>query len=295
MDFKDFEKIKIDTQDAQIHVAVGGDGPALVLLHGYPETHLMWRKIAPRLAENYTVICPDLRGYGDSSAPDSSNTHAPYSKRQMANDQIQVLNTLGFENFFLVGHDRGGRVAHRLALDYPARVKKMALLDILPTRFIYLSTDQEVATAYYHWFFFIQPAPLPERLIEANVEFFFSNCMDRWIFKKECIDDSARDAYFEAFRRPATIHANCEDYRASASIDLEHDATDRDIKVSCPVLVLWAERGLNHKKFDVLAVWRDYAERVTGRPISDCGHFLPEEQPDVVLHELLEFFGSLSS
>lgn len=290
MTFDSFQHKQIETSEARINVLFGGKGPALLLLHGYPQTHLMWRKIASRLAAKYTVICPDLRGYGESSAPPTSATHEPYSKRKMAFDQVQVMDALGFKQFYVAGHDRGGRVAHRMAADYRDRVKKLAVLDIVPTHKIYSSTDKEVATAYYHWFFLIQPAPLPERLIGTHPEFFFRNCMDRWALRKDAIEDVILREYLKAFSRPEIIHANCEDYRASATIDLTHDEADISQKLTCPVLALWSKQGFSEKKYDVLAAWRDRALDVTGRAISDCGHFLPEEQPEMVFDEFVQFF-----
>lgn len=291
MSFDGFERKHIKTSEAQINVAVGGSGAPLLLLHGYPQTHLMWRKIAPRLAAQYTVVCPDLRGYGASSAPPTSTTHEPYSKRKMALDQVEVMESLGFRQFCVAGHDRGGRVGHRMAADYRERVQKLAVLDIVPTQKVYSSADWEVATAYYHWFFLIQPEPLPERLIGADPELYLRNCIRRWASKHDAFEETVLQEYLKAFCRPETIHATCEDYRAGATIDLQHDAADVAHKLTCPVLALWAQQGFSEKKYDVLATWRERAMNVSGRAIPDCGHFLPEEQPEVVLDELVRFFG----
>jgi haloacetate dehalogenase len=288
--FPGFTRCRLDTGEAQINLVHGGDGPPLLLLHGYPQTHLMWRKIAPQLAEHFTVVCPDLRGYGDSSAPPSDPEHAAYSKRAMAADQVRVMQSLGFDEFHLAGHDRGGRVAHRLALDHPERVTKLAVLDIAPTRHMYLSADREMATAYYHWFFLIQPAPLPERMIGADPEFFLRTLFSRWSSVPGAIDEVSFAEYLRCFSRPETLHATCEDYRAAAGIDLAHDAADLATKLSCPLLVLWAAQGFVGRKYDVLATWRERAQEVSGQAIPDCGHLFPEEQPQAVTEALTSFF-----
>ena len=287
-----FRQHRIATSGAEINVRTAGDGPPLLLLHGYPQTHAMWHRVAPILAEQFTVVCPDLRGYGASSKPASHATHATYSKRAIAQDMAEVMTALGHETFQLAGHDRGGRVAHRLAVDHAPRVRKLALLDIIPTFDVFAEVDQKVATGTYHWFFLIQPEPLPERLIAAEPEFFLRWHLRSWSAgRDEFFAPEAVAAYIEAFRDPAVIHATCEDYRAGASIDLEHDAADRAAgrRIQCPLLVLW---GANGKPQDVAAHWRPLCDaQVTGLPLS-AGHFLAEEVPAETAAALAEFFAA---
>jgi haloacetate dehalogenase len=289
MMFEGFRTSKVQTTGATIHVVSGGQGPPLLLLHGYPQSHVLWHKLAPQLATEFTVVAADLRGYGDSSKPPDGENHANYSKRAMALDQVEVMSHFGFEKFAVVGHDRGGRVGHRMALDHSQRVTKLAVLDIVPTHKVFHSVSKEFATAYYHWFFLIQPAPFPETLIGNSVEFFlnrqFRSLMPR------AVSEEAFAEYLRCFRDPATIHAACEDYRAAASIDLEHDAADLDRKVACPLLALWAERGAMHRMFDVLATWRERSANVSGKALPG-GHFLAEESPDETLAELRTFLRS---
>ena len=285
--FEGFEKLSVETTGAVINFVRAGDGPPLLLLHGYPQTLAMWHLVAPRLAEHFTVVAADLRGYGASSKPAAGADHAGYSKRAMAQDQVEMMQRLGFEEFFLVGHDRGGRVGHRMALDHPQRVKKLAVLDIVPTRTMFAQVNQYLATVYYHWFFLIQPFDLPERMIGADPEFFLGNFFSR--LGAATLAPEAVAEYVVAFCDPAVIHASCEDYRAAASIDLEHDAADLTKKVTCPVLALWGAKGRIAQMFDVLATWRERATDVRGRALA-CGHYLPEEAPDETLQELLMFF-----
>ncbi|HUH92776.1 MAG TPA: alpha/beta hydrolase [Casimicrobiaceae bacterium] len=287
--FPRFESRCIATRGGEIRLVVGGRGPPLLLLHGYPQTHAIWHKIAPRLAEHFTVVCSDLRGYGDSSKPASTPDHAPYSKRAMALDQVQVMEALGFRRFRLAGHDRGGRVAHRLARDHANRVERLAVLDISPTVAMYGKTDMAFATAYYHWFFLIQPYDLPERLIGSDPAYYLRRKLGGWGSALEHFDPRAYAEYERCFSDPATIHASCEDYRASAAIDLEHDAADAGTKLDCPLLVLWGEKGVVNRLFDPLADWRAVANDVRGRKLS-CGHYLPEEVPEETCEELLGFF-----
>lgn len=280
--FAGFETRRITLQgDVGIHLRIGGAGPPVLLLHGYPQTHVCWHRVAPQLVEaGYTVVCPDLRGYGDSDKPASSSDHAPYSKRAMANDQVAVMRALGFDHFHLVGHDRGGRVAHRLALDTPQVVRSLALLDIAPTRTMYARTDQRFATGYYHWFFLIQPAPLPERMIGADPEFYLRQKIAAWNrTRMEVFTPEALAEYIRCFSDPAAISASCEDYRAAATIDLEHDAADAEARVTAPLLALWGDRGLVGQLYDVMETWREKAVDVQGAGLP-CGHFLPEEAPD---------------
>ncbi len=273
-----FEHTQMCTSGATIHLAKGGQGYPLLLLHGYPQTHRMWYKIAPRLAEEFTVVAPDLRGYGDSSKPIGEPDHSTYSKRAMAQDLVEVMGTLGYEEFFVVGHDRGGRVGHRMALDHPHRVKRLAVLDIAPTYIMYMTTDKAFATAYYHWFFLIQPYDLPERLIGAQPEYYLHRCFTAWSADATAFTPEAVTEYLRCFSNPATIHATCEDYRASATIDLLHDEADLSQRVTCPVLALWAEKGVVGRTYDVLETWRERADMVHGQALSG-GHFLPEEAP----------------
>ncbi len=283
-----FQQTRVSTSGAEINVKTAGEGPPLLLLHGYPQTHVMWHKIAPRLAERFTVVLSDLRGYGDSAKPPSDETHAPYCKRTMARDQVEVMAALGFERFAVVGHDRGARVAHRMALDHPQRLNKAAVLDIAPTLAMYERADMAFATAYYHWFFLIQPYDLPERLIGADPDYYLDKKIGKWSRTEGCFSAQALAEYKRCFNDPATIHATCEDYRAAAGIDLEHDRADLDRKLACPLLVLWGAKGVIERSYDVLALWRERAESVSGRALP-CGHFLAEEAPQDTLAELLDF------
>ena len=287
--FEGFERVTIETTGAAINVVKGGKGSPVLLLHGYPQTHVMWHKIAPRLAQDFSVVAPDLRGYGDSSKPPDGENHLGYSKRATAHDQVEVMERLGFTHFAVVGHDRGARVAHRLTRDHPDRVTKLAVLDILPTHTVYQQVNKALATAYYHWFFLIQPAPFPETLIGNNAEFYLNAMLGR--LKPQAITPEAFAEYLRCFRDPATIHATCEDYRAAATIDLSHDEADLDHKIACPVLALWGEKGFLHKRYDVLAIWRERAVDVRGKAVP-CGHFLPEEAPEETLAELRTFLSA---
>ena len=283
-----FSRQDLQTDSARIHVAVGGSGPPLLLLHGNPQTHATWHKTAPALAEHFTVVAPDLRGYGDSSKPEGGEKHANYSKRVMAADQISVMRQLGFAQFRLVGHDRGGRVAHRMALDHPAAVQRIAVLDIAPTATMYARTDQAFATRYFHWFFLIQPAPLPERMIGSDPEYFLRTMLERQSKVAGPMDEALFGEYLRNFRDPAAIHAICEDYRASAGIDLAHDAADSGARIEAPLLALWGGRGVVGALYDVLETWREKARDVRGHAI-DCGHTIQEEAPGELLEALLGF------
>jgi haloacetate dehalogenase len=264
-----------------------GSGPPLLLLHGHPQTHVIWHKIAPALAESFTVVASDLRGYGDAGKP--SGPH--YSKREMAQDQLALMQGLGFESFSILGHDRGGRVGHRLAMDHPRSIDKMMLLDISPTLAMYEQTSMEFARAYWHWFFLIQPAPLPERLISADPEFYLHEFMGKRSAGMRPFAPEAWAEYLRAMRDPACVHAMCEDYRAAATIDLDHDRADRDAgkKLTCPLRILWGKQGIVEKCFDALKDWSRVAETVSGRAL-DCGHYIPEEAPGALLIEIEEFF-----
>lgn len=281
---------RVDAAGVGIHVAVGGSGPPLLLLHGYPQTHACWHRVAPLLAGRFTVVAADLRGYGDSDKPTGDPAHAAYSKRSMAADMVTVMEGLGHPRFGVAGHDRGGRVAHRMALDHPGAVAAAAVLDIVPTRTLMESVDRSFATAYYHWFFLIQPDGLPERMIGADPEWFLRETVRRWSGRAEPVAEEALAEYVRCFADPAAIHASCEDYRAAASIDLEHDRADAGRRVECPLLALWGAHAAMHRLHDVLATWRAVAADVRGRPL-DCGHFLPEERPAETAEALAEFFG----
>jgi haloacetate dehalogenase len=287
--FPGFTAHRIRTSETEIACVVGGNGPPVLMLHGYPQTHAMWHRVAPRLAHDYTVVCADLRGYGDSGKPASDATHAAYSKRAMAHDMVELMRDLGHPRFRLVGHDRGGRVAHRLCLDHPDAVARVVILDISPTKTMYAHTDQAFATAYYHWFFLIQPYDLPERLIGADPGYYLRRKLGGWGTGLTHFDPRALAEYERCFADPATIHATCEDYRAAASIDLEHDADGR--RVSCPLLVLWGERGIVHRFFHPLDDWGAIADDVRGCAMP-AGHYLAEEVPDELLQETRAFFAA---
>jgi haloacetate dehalogenase len=288
--FPGFTLDRIDLGDVDVRVRVGGDGPPLPLLHGHPQTHVMWHAVAPALSERFTVVAPDLRGYGESSKPQTTDDHEPYSKRAMARDQLALMRMLGFERFGVCGHDRGARCAYRLALDSPEAVTRLATLDIVPTGDVFRLADASFGLAYWHWFFLAQPDGLPERMIGADPDAFYfrQGYQARGLFAPDALED-----YLRCARRPETIHAMCEDYRAGATLDRKHDELDRGRKrIECPVLVLWGGRGKLPELYDdVLALWREWAADVRGRPI-DCGHFLAEEAPAETLSELLDFFGT---
>ena len=287
--FPGFTTHRIETSGSEIRCVVGGDGPPVLLLHGYPQTHVMWHRVAPALARHYTVVCADLRGYGDSGKPASDDSHAAYSKRAMAADMVELMRDLGYPRFRLAGHDRGGRVAHRLCLDHPDAVSHVAVLDISPTRTMYAATDMAFATAYYHWFFLIQPFDLPERLIGADPAYYLRRKLGGWGTGLDHFDPRALAEYERCYANPETIHASCEDYRAAASIDLEHDRESEAQKVGCPLLVLWGERGVVHRLFKPLEDWAAVATDVRGRALP-CGHYLAEEAPEQTLDEFMAFF-----
>ena len=288
----DFKSMRVPVGDVHINLRMAGDGPPLLLLHGYPQTHVMWHKIAPALAREFTVVLADLRGYGDSSKPPGGPGHVNYSKRAMARDQVELMRSLGFERFAAAGHDRGGRVLHRMALDHPDAVERAAVLDIAPTLTMYERTDMTFASAYYHWFFLIQPADLPERMISTDPDFYLEKKIGAWSKTENTFDAQALAEYKRCFRNAETIHATCEDYRAAASIDLEHDRADLDKRIECPLLVLWGARGVMQRCYDVLDVWRERARHVQGRALP-CGHFLAEEAPDETLAELRAFLADV--
>jgi haloacetate dehalogenase len=290
--FEGFQEHRISTREAEICVRTGGAGPPLLLLHGYPQNHVAWHKVAPRLCERFSVVVPDLRGYGDSKGPPPDAQHVRYAKRAMADDMAEIMTALGHERFMLAGHDRGGRVAYRLALDHAGRVSRFAAIDIIPTLDVWQRMDKDAALRTYHWLFLAQPAPLPERLIARDPEFYLRHLLDRWAGRSGALDPAAVAEYLRHFRKPSVIEATCEDYRAGATVDLEHDRADREggRRIRCPMLLLWARGYLSAKASSPLAAWRGWAEDV--RDIApDCGHFVAEEQPEACALALREFFG----
>ncbi|WP_394618487.1 alpha/beta fold hydrolase [Lentzea sp. JNUCC 0626] len=282
-----FDRRTVDADGVHIHVTVGGSGPPLLLLHGYPQTHVIWHRVAPALAEDFTVVATDLRGYGDSDKPAPGPDDAEYSKRAMARDQLLVMNQLGFDRFGVAGHDRGGRVAHRLALDAPEAVSALAVLDIVPTRHTFEHADKDFGLGYFHWFFLAAPNGIPERMIGADPRFWIEARMRARHHGGTPFDPAALEEYVRCFSGPAAIAASCSDYRAAAGIDLEHDRESG--LVEAPLLALWGEHGFVGRHYDVPAVWREYARDVRGQAL-DCDHYLPEERPDEVVAALREFF-----
>jgi haloacetate dehalogenase len=283
--FDGFTRKQIETHETTINLIQGGGGYPILLLHGYPETHVCWHHVAPILAERFTVVCPDLRGYGDSAKPPSDAEHLAYSKRVMAQDQVEMMLSLGFNEFAVVGHDRGARVAHRMSLDHTERITKLALLDIIPTSTAFANVDKEMATEAFNWFFSIQPDDLPERLIGSESAFYLRWILDHWSGTKGALAVEAVTEYQRCFDA-AAIRATCEEFRAAATIDLVHDEADKENKISCPTLLLWS--ATSWATFDVLEVWRSRAEDVQGVALN-CGHFLPEESPERTAAELIRF------
>jgi len=295
--FAGFKREQIKTSGATINVVHGGKGSPVLLMHGIPETHLLWRKVAPVLAQNFTLVITDLRGYGDSSKPPGGADHFGYSKRAMAQDQVEVMQHLGFPKFAVVGHDRGGRVAHRMALDHAERVTRLAILDIVPTYKCYQTVNQDFATVFFHWFLLVQPPPFPETMLGNSAELFLKYMLFRLGGEAlreglpEWVDQPAYNEYLRCFRDPAAIRALCEDYRAAASIDLAHDKEDLNRKIECPFLVLWSEKGPFHRMYDVLQTWKERSSQVSGKALP-TGHFLPEQVPDQLIAELKPFLGA---
>jgi haloacetate dehalogenase len=293
--FSGFEASVVDVGETTIFIRRTGSGRPLLLLHGFPQTHLMWRRVAPALAEEFTVVCADLRGYGASGKPPSKPDHAPYSKSVMALDMVRVMAAQGFSRFSVVGHDRGARVAYRMALDHPDRIERLALLDIIPTGEAFRRADARLALSYWPWSLLAQPEPLPERLITADPEIVVDDALGNWGSDRASFPPEIRAAYIEALRDPQTVHAICEEYRAAATIDFAKDTEDRDAnrRISCPVLALWSEgSGLDswyEEAGGPLSIWRNWAADVTGRAISG-GHFFPEENPAETTSELRSFF-----
>jgi haloacetate dehalogenase len=283
-----FEWYDVDAAGISIRTAVGGRGPPLLLLHGHPQTHLTWHKVAPLLARRFTVVATDLRGYGDSDKPEGGAAHVNYSKRAMALDPLRVMQRLGFERFRVVGHDRGGRVAHRLALDHPTRVEKLVVVDIAPTAYMYARTNQAFATRYFWWFFLIQPYDLPERMIAADPDYFLDRHLAGQVKVANAVDPAVLAEYRRCYRDPRTRHAICEDYRAAAGIDLEHDAADQGRRIDVPLLALWGRLGTVGELFDVRAAWEERASDVRALAL-ECGHSPQEECPGALLAALEDF------
>jgi haloacetate dehalogenase len=294
--FDGFTAQRFRLDDIELNVRTGGasGAPPLLLMHGFPQTHAMWRRVAVALEDRFRLVMPDLRGYGDSSKPAGVPDHANYSKRAMALDMARLMTALGHDRFAVVGHDRGGRVAHRLALDHPARVTALCVVDIAPTLDMYESTTMAFASAYYHWFHLIQPAPLPEKMIGADARMYLHTKLGGWgTGGLSHLEPEALEEYERCFCRAESIHAACEDYRASAGIDLEHDreSRERGHKICCDTLVLWGGRGLVGKLFDPIALWQAQCAGVVSGSAMAAGHFIPEEKPEETAAALHAFFG----
>ncbi|HEX7128229.1 MAG TPA: alpha/beta hydrolase [Thermodesulfobacteriota bacterium] len=288
------EAAEIETGETRIFVRRGGAGPPVLLLHGFPQTHLMWRGVAPLLARRFAVVCADLRGYGRSGCPDSTPDHAPYSKRAMARDMVAVMRSLGFASFSVVGHDRGGRVAYRLALDHPERVDRLAVLDVVPTADAWARADARFAHAFWPWSLLAQPEPLPERLLSAAPDAVVDAALGGWGSPSRVFDPDVRDAYVRPLGDPAHTHAICEEYRAAATLDRQDDEADRRAgrRIVRPLLVLWSRSGPLERWYadagGPLALWRAWADDVRGRAV-DAGHFFPEERPEATAGALAHF------
>jgi haloacetate dehalogenase len=291
--FKGFEEFEVETSSTTIRGRRGGEGPPLLLLHGIPQTHLMWHRVAPVLAERFSVVATDLRGFGASGKPESTPDHAPYSMRALAQDQVEVMADLGYERFSAVGHDRGARCAYRMALDHPDAVAKLAVLDVVPTAVAFDLADKQFALDYWVWSFLAAPEPVPETLIAGAPEAFVDYMLDTWSSVPEAFTASARAAYVDQFRDRDTVHAICEEYRAAATLDHEHDLEDikHGRRIACPVLALWARGGAIDSWYDAVDVWRRWAVEVVGGSIA-TGHFLAEEAPEETAASLLGFLRS---
>lgn len=287
--FDGFEQRTVSTPDVDIFCRIGGSGPTLLLLHGYPQTSAMWHRVAPRLAQSFRVVCADLRGYGRSAKPPGGGDHSAYSKRAMADDMVAVMDELGHAAFFVGAHDRGARVGHRMALDHPDRVRALAVLDIAPTREMYREARDGFARDYWHWFFLIRPSPFPERLIGADPDYFLTTKLGAGSAGLTPFSEDALEEYRAAFRDPAAIHASCEDYRAAATIDIAHDDADGGKQVEAPMLALWGQHGAIERNFDCLALWGERVRQIEGHALP-AGHYLAEEVPDAVVEALAKFF-----
>jgi haloacetate dehalogenase len=293
--FDDFESQTIGTGDTGIFIRKAGFGPPVLLLHGFPETHLMWRDVAPLLAREFTVVCADLRGYGQSGAPASTPDHATYSKRTMAQDMVYVMQHLGFEQFAVAGHDRGGRVAYRMALDHPERIERLAVLDVVPTEAVWQRADAKFALGFWPWSLLAQPEPLPERMLLSAPDAFIADAINAWGTDASAFPPAVREAYVAALHDPGHAHAICEEYRAAATIDREHDAADikAGSRIRAPLLALWSATGPLGTWYEAeggpLALWREYADDVQGRGV-EGGHFSPEARPEETAAALASFF-----
>lgn len=287
--FDGFTRKQIVCNDVTINCVIGGSGPPVLLLHGFPQSLAMWARVAPKLAERFTVVCADLRGYGDSSKPRCAADRSNYSFRTMAADQVALMRQLGFDRFHVVGHDRGGRTGHRMALDHPDKVLSLAVLDIVPTHAMFMDTNRRVAGAYWHWYFLALPEPFPERLIGKDPDFFYETCLTGWgATRLEDFDAEMLGEYRRCWRMPETIHGSCSDYRAAATIDHEHDEADIDRKVECPVLALWGSAGHMHALFDIGAEWRRRCRSVRAEMLPG-GHFFVDQFPDETARLLTDF------
>lgn len=288
--FEGFTSAQIDVGGGiAIHAKMGGAGPPVLLLHGFPQTLAMWAAIAPRIAERYTVVVADLRGYGDSSKPKSASDNANYAFRALAADQVAVMRHFGFPRFHVIGHDRGGRTAHRMALDFPSAVVSVAMLDIVPTAAMFLDTNRHVAGAYWHWYFLSQPSPFPEHMIGLDADFFFETCLVGWGAAKITDFNAEQLAeYRRCWRDPEMIHAACSDYRAAATVDLAHDLADLDRRIACPALALWGSSGVMHKLFDMRGEWQKRCARLTC-DVLPGGHFFADQLPRETAARLLTF------
>jgi haloacetate dehalogenase len=292
--FANFESVEIDTGETTIFLRRSGTGPPLLLLHGFPQTHLMWHDVAPRLARRFTVLCADLRGYGQSGCPPSAPDHAPYSKRAMAAEMVSVMDSLGFQQFMLAGHDRGGRVAYRLALDHPACVRKLAVLDVVPTAMAWARAHADFALGFWPWSLLAQDEPLPERILCNNAADIVASALDHWGSAAETFPPEIRRAYAEALHDPRHAHAICEEYRAAASIDRDHDEADQRVgrRIARPMLVLWSAKGPLNSWYDKeggpVGLWKTFADQIEGEAV-DGGHFFPEELPQQTAEALADF------
>ena len=289
--FEGFDDRHVQVADVSIHCVTAGGGPPVLLLHGYPQSLAMWARVAPILAEHFTVVCADLRGYGDSSKPKDAPDHSTYAFRAMARDQVELMRRLGFDRFHVVGHDRGGRTGHRMALDAPHAVETLAVLDIAPTYAMFMETDRHIAGAYWHWYFLSLPEPFPERLISADPDYFFETCFESWgKTSMDELDPEMLAEYRRCWRDPGMIRGSCGDYRAAATIDLEHDEADIDTKVGCPTLALWGSEGFMHRCFDLAAAWRKRCSDVRAETLPGA-HFFVDQFPQETAAILIDFLG----
>jgi haloacetate dehalogenase len=292
--FENFTRTEIKTSGARIVTVYGGNGPPLLLMHGNPFSHLSWHKFAPRLAEQFTAVATDLRGYGDSEKPPGGADHANYSFRAMAQDQIEVMAALGHDRFYAAGHDRGARVLHRMCLDHPGNVVRAAILDIMPQHHLLNNVTRAWGTFSWHWFFMIQPYDFPERLMSADPDYFIEKKLAKTAQGLSFFDPRALAEYKRYFRNPATVHAMCEDYRATHGVDLDMDTKDfaAGRKIACPVLLLWGATGGVGRNHDAEQIWRRYASDIRGAKALPCGHYLSEEAPEETYRELRDFFAA---